>query len=505
MGKTLSAIIMAVISNHMTPGSASLIVVPVGLFDQWTKQIYDWLGYLDNRPEIVTVKTGSIGNFDVNTRMRLSNAIVLVKDSSIGRKDQVSNTPYAFSTVIVDEAHTMRNGNVSAKNICKLADAAHFRLFMSATPFVNRRRDADIFYPFLGVSPQTSWADVMYTHVMRRAPVATSHGHTTTVRQVQMTSLERRLYDYVESSSSMTTSERRLSLHMLKRLLPSSPRAFMRHLESQRLKKLTGVPADQGQWLQAKGFDLQGLGADEVRVLFWHVYARAHQGVFLSGFEAEALPITSDKAALVEACRGHILARPGSKEMQVLEQIHTWAAEDSSTILVFAEFVAEADMLAHDLKRLLPAVEVVVYHGQLQQVQKSSRLERALRGEVGVLIMTLATGSTGHNLQGLGWRIIFITLGYVPSATLQGIGRMARSGQEHHVQVVRFVTSDCEDERVLAIQLDKQRLMADALGLANLDDVLLGDVSEVPVVQRALAARDSEKLVDDEAVEDDAC
>ena len=157
---------------------ATLIVCPVTVMSNWTKQVNDHVEpgvlrvaiyqgsnrekLLDdiarNKLDIVLVSYQTLA-FDYKTEFGDEDK---VGAPSVKKRKQRSIFSISFHRIVLDEAHIIRNHKTSMTKAC-LKISAEFKLGLTGTPIQNKAEDACTLFQFLGVEPVSS------TEIFRRS------------------------------------------------------------------------------------------------------------------------------------------------------------------------------------------------------------------------------------------------------------------------------------------------------------------------------------------------
>jgi len=123
---------------------------------------------------------------------------------------------------------------------------------------------------------------------------------------------------------------------------------------------------------------------------------------------------------------------------------------DDEPVVVFAWHRAVYDILLSKLRELAPAM----YTGTESATKKQEALDRFLKGETKVLLMSLRSGIGVDGLQHICRTAVFAELDWTPGVMDQCIGRVFRDGQKEPVTAVFLVAERGADP-----------VMAETLGL----------------------------------------
>jgi len=427
LGKTIEAALVASELRLRGLAAQTLILVPVGLVQQWQEELDRKFGL----PSVLAQR----GGFERATRAA-EQPLVIASLASARRaplRDAIADT--AWDLIIVDEAHRLKNPQSASARLVR-GLRARYLVLLTATPVENRLEDlfqlVNLVRPgHLGTprefrvrygaarasaeparnlaALQARMREVMVRH--RRSELASMlPRRLAETLCVQPGVEEAELYESVSArvraAGRGAAPARKLALRSVQRLAGSSPRALVPSLEK----------------------------------LGWPDLARL----------AEKVDRTEKGRVLVELLRRHQAA--GDK------------------VVVFTAFRQTLGFLA-DLAAAagLPAV---AYHGGLTRQEKEAAI-RSFREELGILLTTEAAGE-GRNLQFCHVMVNF-DLPWNPMQIEQRLGRIHRIGQDHEVLLTNLVTRETVEERILRVLEAKINLFELVVGEL---DMILGRIEE---------------------------
>jgi SNF2 family DNA or RNA helicase len=427
LGKTIEAALVASELRLRGLAAQTLILVPVGLVEQWQEELDRKFGL----PSVLAQR----GGFEHATRAA-EQPLVIASLASARRaplRDAIAET--AWDLIIVDEAHRLKNPQSASARLVR-GLRARYLVLLTATPVENRLEDlfqlVNLVRPGHMGTPrefrarygaarasieparnlaalQARMREVMVRH--RRSELASMLprrlAETLCVQPgVEEAELYQMVSARVRASGRGAAPARKLALRSVQRLAGSSPRALVPSLEK----------------------------------LGWPDLARL----------AEKVDRTEKGRVLVELLRRHQAA--GDK------------------VVVFTAFRQTLGFLA-DLAAAA-GLSAVAYHGGLTR-QEKDRAVRSFREELGVLLTTEAAGE-GRNLQFCHVMVNF-DLPWNPMQIEQRLGRIHRIGQDHEVLLTNLVTRGTVEERILRVLEAKINLFELVVGEL---DMILGRIEE---------------------------
>jgi SNF2 family DNA or RNA helicase len=395
LGKTI--VMIGVLLANILPNT--LIVVPRILIDQWYDQIYKTTGhraliYHASKKKDITVEMLAASRIVITTYAAI--AIPVKKKNNNNNKLGNKNKPLSlihevdWSRVVFDEAHHLRNANSRHNGAMMLRSS--IRWLVSGTLVQNKPRD---FYNLCAVLqiPKSVSSDIAFVNshfCLRR-----------TKAQVGI-----QLAAVVEKNTIVpwnNLKERQLS----KRL--HAVLDFTNIYEEDREDREDGEDMD---------FDNDNSG----RLI---ACMRARQVCILPSLSQKLL-------SYKESRYFHEAFQHTSKMNAVVEELIR-TKDNGNGKLVFCNFRLEIDVLVAKL-----VAEGVRSIGVLDGRTKNTERERVLREKKDVLILQIASGCEGLNLQENYSEIYFVSPHWNPFVEDQAVARCHRLGQTKQVVVNRF-------------------------------------------------------------------
>lgn len=518
-GKTLQALVFAMVVLNLVKTRAQttegynnvLVLVPPKLLQSsWRDEIENkWkplmiaggvappnIIYINGPKDAMAYNAASIGT---NTLVIASNSLFT---HLTGRKEKhqvneqdperiMANAPWLWQTdwalVVAEEAHAYKNPK-GKKFICLqyLAMRARFIVHLTGTPIMNKERDMLVLANMLlpsSIEPfpidgdrqamMDAAALVHDTYMLRREKEGSYDAVKTTVKFVDMTPIERHLYDTVASLAQEEVARlgkrngagiASMNLITRLRLLVNDYSLLYDSLEKKQMKDGdAAVPSlkKQREWVEA---NLPGLDAEDVDDAFVRVSYRelnASPSVFTLGeLEKKGLP------------RAVLGGGPGSKITFACNLIREMLIKDaSSPVIVFTLFVGVQDLMMAMFDRM--GIKHAHLRGDMKEREQEAAIRAAKNNAVHVFLIMMQSGCQGLNLQNCN-RGVMMEPSWVPAMEEQAIGRMNRLGQTKEVEIVRMVMRDTVEERAMAIQDGKIDLVAELLKDTALSTLLLG-------------------------------
>jgi SNF2 family DNA or RNA helicase len=426
LGKTIEAGLVASELRLRGLAARTLILVPVGLVEQWQQE-------LDRKFGLPTVLAQS----SVRDVAGSAEQPLVIASLSAARRaplrDAVTET--AWDLVIVDEAHRVKNPQSASARLVR-ALRTRYLLLLTATPVENRLDD--LFQLVNLVRPG---------HLGTPKEFRTRHGsaRTSTEPARNLAALQARLREVMvrhRRSELASMLPRRLAETLC--VQPGAEEADLYASVSARVR-------------------LEGRDATPARRLALRSVQR------LAGSSPRALAPSLEKLGWTDLARLADKVDGTEKARLLIELLRRYRAAGDK-VVVFTAFRHTLGYLA-DLAATadLPAA---IYHGGLSRREKEEAI-RSFREELPVLLTTEAAGE-GRNLQ-FCHVMVNVDLPWNPMQIEQRLGRIHRIGQDREVLLTNLVTRGTVEERVLGVLEAKINLFELVVGEL---DMILGRIEE---------------------------
>jgi SNF2 family DNA or RNA helicase len=427
LGKTIEAGLVASELRLRGLAARTLILVPVGLVEQWQQELDRKFGL----PSVLAQDAG------IEHATGPAEQPLLIASLSAARRaplrDAVTET--AWDLVIVDEAHRVKNPHSASARLVRTL-RTRYLLLLTATPVENRLDD--LFQLVNLVRPGQLGTPKEFR--ARHGPAKTS----------------------AEPARNMADLQARLREVMVRHRRSELASMLPRRLA----ETLCVQPGAEEAELYASVSDrvrLEGRGATPARRLALRSLQR------LAGSSPWALAPSLEKAGWPDLARLADKIDTTEKARVLIELLRRHRAAGDK-VVVFTAFRHTLGFLA-DLAATgdLPAA---IYHGALSRRDKEEAI-RSFRDELPVLLTTEAAGE-GRNLQ-FCHVMVNVDLPWNPMQIEQRLGRIHRIGQDHEVLLTNLVTRGTVEERILGVLEAKINLFELVVGEL---DMILGRIEE---------------------------
>jgi SNF2 family DNA or RNA helicase len=398
LGKTVQSVAF-LLSEKETKSDVQpvLIVTPASLIYNWKNELTKFAPDLE-----AVVASGTVLERQALLQQEQKPDIWITSYPTL-RQDISAYEEQTFSTLILDEAQTIKNFNTkTAKAVRKIK--ARNRFALSGTPIENSIDELwSIFQTLLpGFFPKLSDFKKMDEGKIARMI------RPFLLRRVKKDVLSE-LPDKIETvqSSELTKDQKGLYLAYLEKIQKETKDSLEKEgFQKSRIKILAGL-------------------------------TRLRQ-------------ICCHPALFVEDYHG-----TSGKLEQLLEMISDYL-ENGRRILIFSQFTSMLAIIRTALEE--KGLSFFYLDGQTPAKERVDMVEQFNQGENAVFLLSLKAGNTGLNLTGAD-TVILYDLWWNPAVEDQAIGRAHRIGQRKVVQVVRMLTEGTIEEKIHELQQKKKDLI----------------------------------------------
>ncbi len=203
---------------------------------------------------------------------------------------------------------------------------------------------------------------------------------------------------------------------------------------------------------------------DEQRDLYNEFLARSRADLELElandGYAKNQIYILALLTRLRQICCHPALFRKnytgGSGKLDLLEELLADCFSAGHRVLVFSQFTSMLELIRQNQRQ--QGIEPFYIDGQVASEERLSLVDRFNSGEGQLFLISLKAGGTGLNLTGAD-TVIHYDPWWNPAVEDQATDRAYRIGQENVVQVFKLYTRNSIEEKILALQAQKQSLV----------------------------------------------
>ncbi|SFG95558.1 DEAD/DEAH box helicase [Sporolactobacillus nakayamae] len=398
LGKTVQSVAF-LLSEKETKSDVPpvLIVTPASLIYNWKNELTKFAPDLE-----AVVASGTVLERQALLEQEQKPDIWITSYPTL-RQDIDAYENEKFSTLILDEAQTIKNFNTkTAKAVRKIKAGNRFAL--SGTPIENSIDELwSIFQTLLpGFFPKLSDFKKMDEEKIARMI------RPFLLRRVKKDVLSE-LPDKIETiqSSELTKDQKGLYLAYLEKIQKETKDSLENEgFQKSRIKILAGLT--------------------RLRQIC------CHPALFVEDYHGES-----------------------GKLDQLLEMISDYL-ENGRRILIFSQFTSMLAIIRTALEE--KGLNFFYLDGQTPAKERVDMVDQFNQGENAVFLLSLKAGNTGLNLTGAD-TVILYDLWWNPAVEDQAIGRAHRIGQRNVVQVVRMLTQGTIEEKIHELQQKKKDLI----------------------------------------------
>lgn len=408
LGKTVQ--VLALIQSLSESGQGvALCVVPTSLLYNWAEEAQRFTPHLK-----VLVCQGSAKERDMQIAQCSSYDLILTSYAQM-RRDIDALSQVDFSLCILDEAQHIKNAaSQSFRAARRLRAQARFAL--TGTPMENHMGELwalfDFALPgFLGELP-----DFSARYMDSPSPK-------------DFEALHQRIAPFLL---------RRLKKDVLKDLPPKIEHDMMVDMTPEQHKVYLSVHDTLLRQLQ-NAQDAPSTGRGRMRTLAAITRLRqlcCHPSLYLDGYEGS------------------------SGKLHLALELIAEAVEGGHYVLLFSQFTQMLDILRRHLRSM--GLSYLYLDGDTPARERVNMVKAFNACEANVFLISLKAGGFGLNLTNADV-VIQYDPWWNPAVEEQASDRAHRIGQTHTVQVIRLVTRDSVEERVMALKEEKRNLIAQAI------------------------------------------
>ncbi|GEB78414.1 helicase SNF2 [Sporolactobacillus inulinus] len=200
------------------------------------------------------------------------------------------------------------------------------------------------------------------------------------------------------------------------------------------------------------------------------------------GFQKSRMKILAGLTRLRQICCHPALFvddyQGASGKLQQLLELISDALESGRRILIFSQFTSMLAIIRQAFTE--QGVSFFYLDGQTRAKDRVEMVDQFNQGEKNVFLISLKAGNTGLNLTGAD-TVILYDLWWNPAVEDQAVGRAHRIGQRNVVQVVRLITQGTIEEKIHDLQQNKRDLIESVVqsGDQSLSRLTEKDIKEI--------------------------
>lgn len=415
LGKTLQTIAFIASSR----GSKSLIVAPTSL-------VYNWASEFEKFAPGIKVAAVNGAKEDREEIIRnLAEYDVLITTYNLLKRDMDGYCKIEFDYCILDEAQYIKNSN--SQNAITVKEVNARRKFaLSGTPIENSLMELWSIFDFImpGYLYDEKRFSVRYHKRLREEPVVIEE-------------LNKLIKPFIL---------RRRKKEVIKELPDKIEKTLVVSMEEEQ-KKVYGTYANYAVDLIKKRVKDYEFENSKIEILSYITKLRQ---------------ICLDPSVLMKEYTG------GSAKLEALVEVLQQSIEEGHRVLLFSQFTS---VLGNIGKRLnSEGIPYSYLDGSISSEKRMGLVKAFNEGENSVFLISLKAGGTGLNLTSADV-VIHFDPWWNPAVEEQATDRAHRIGQKNVVEVIKLIAKGTVEEKILALQEDKRKLISELMG----DDLSKGE------------------------------
>ena len=404
--------------NESQAFSGCFVIAPAALLNNWEKELARFAPSL------------SVSRYHGTGRRLDSRHDVFLTTYQTAVRDAEKLRDIAFSMLIVDEAHLMKNAETRASRTVKQL-RSRYRLALSGTPVENRLEDLRSLFDFI-LPGYLGSAESFKKQFRVPIEVMRNREQAETLRKITSPFLLRRLKT---DRNIIRDLPEKISANEYA-VLGKEQAALYESVISESIRKSAAIDSKTANEIDGNGNSQVKRSALILKLLTSLKQICDHPRVFDK--ESPAVSGLSGKAELLLTLLEEILA-------------------NREKTLVFSQYVETLETLELIIKNELGEAPLL-YHGGLAQNTRTDIINRFQNDPASkILLVSLKAGGLGLNLTAAS-RVIHYDLWYNPAVENQATDRAFRIGQKRTVFVHRFITKNSFEEKIDAMITSKKEL-----------------------------------------------
>ncbi len=423
LGKTVQALALLLERKRQGP---ALVVCPTSVVANWCAEAGRFA------PSLTVVDVGALARVDRRRTLEgLGPGMLAVL--SYGLMSRLGGDPLRVSTLVLDEAHALKNAS-SARTRAASRIVAEVRFGLTGTPIENDL--GELWSVFNACVPGLLGDEDVFRRTSARAIQAGDAAAAAHLRALLRPFLLRR------------------TKHKVLTELPE---------RTEMLVMVEPGPRERA-WYEAQR-----------RLAQERVSGKRDRGPSRIKILAE---ISRLRRAAVEPQLVDDRAPRGAKLDLVVDRARELVAAGHQ-VLIFTQFLGVLAILGGLLEKR--GVRTLEIQGATPGAERARRIDAFQAGEADVFLMSLKAGGVGVNLTAADY-VIHVDPWWNPAVEDQATGRAHRMGQTRPVTVYRYCTQGSIEPKILALHEDKRELAQDVLGGMGTGKTL--DLDELAALMR---------------------
>ncbi len=408
-----------------TQSSASLVVCPASLLENWRResvrfapQLRVFVHHGDNR----MTRAEDFGSYD----------LIITSYGTLAR-DQTLFTGVTFDVVIADEAQHIKNRR--SQNAAALrALHARARFLLTGTPLENSLDDLRSLFEFL------------LPGYLTKVPAGLKRE-------------ERAWFDARLKAQTAPYLLRRTK----RAVAPELPEKLEHVIWCELTPRQAALYRETQERSERELFDLESGGASEGKIKFAALTQLLRLRQICCDPRLAAAPALADPElagdSLPVSSKRSAFRSIDSTKLESFHELLAEAVDDGHRVLVFSQFTSLLALLRTELDA--QDLAYCYLDGSMPTRARQAEVDRFQSSpDVPLFLLSLKAGGTGLNLTGAD-TVVHFDPWWNPAAEAQATDRAHRIGQTRVVTSYKLIAAGTVEEKVLALQAEKRSLLAD--------------------------------------------
>lgn len=408
LGKTIQTIAFILSSK----GSKSLIVAPTSL-------IYNWISEFEKfAPTVKVVAVNGAIEEREDIIKNIASYDVFITTYNLLKRDLETYNTIEFDYCILDEAQYIKNPHTQNSVAVKQIRAKR-RFALSGTPIENSLMELWSIFDFImpGYLYDEKRFGVRYHKKLKQGPEVIEE-------------LNKLIKPFIL---------RRKKKDVIKELPDKIEKILMVNLEQEQ-KKVYKTYADYAVELIGKK-----VKDDEFK----------HSKIEILSYITKLRQLCLDPAVIINDYSG------GSGKIEALVELLTHSIAAGHRVLIFSQFTTVLKNIGTRIKT--EGISYSYLDGSIPSEKRMNRVNAFNGGLNSVFLISLKAGGTGLNLTSADV-VIHFDPWWNPAVEEQATDRAHRIGQKNVVEVIKIIAKGTIEEKILSIQDNKKKLIAELMG-----------------------------------------
>ena len=145
-------------------------------------------------------------------------------------------------------------------------------------------------------------------------------------------------------------------------------------------------------------------------------------------------------------------------------------------VLIFSQFTTMLDLIQEELNK--QKIENLILTGKTSKVERKKLVEKFSENDIKVFLISLKAGGTGLNLVSAN-NVIIVDPWWNLSVQNQATDRVHRIGQTKEVNIIKLITKNSIEEKIVDIQNQKNELSNALLDIDNKESIDIDIIKEL--------------------------